>query len=259
MSAVNVQQRANSRMWRSARRVRAYESATLRPAEVAVLDALRDDLGGRVLEIGCGAGRVTGHLARLSDDLHAFDISSAMLTSASSRYPGVSFAPGDLRDMSGYADASFDAVTIRCNVLDILGPDERGVALAEVARMLRPRGVAVLCTHNLESARLRRMPTTLPAGSARQRLRSLAGMPLSLFNHLRLARHESAGDGYAILNDEAHRFAALHYYVSIAEQQRQFAAAGLELDAIFDARGARLTTAAAPPDSPDLHFIARRC
>ena len=87
MPGVDFQRRANARMWSSARRVHAYETAGLRPAEVVVLERLSDDLTGRVLEVGCGAGRVTGHLARISDDLHAFDISAAMLESARRSYP----------------------------------------------------------------------------------------------------------------------------------------------------------------------------
>lgn len=224
-----------------------------------MLERFREDLTGRVLEIGCGAGRVTGHLAALSDDVHAVDISPAMVDAARGAYPSVAFAVGDLRDLSGFADESFDALTAWCGVIDILPHAERQHALAEFARILRPGGLLVLDVHNLAHAPARRKPTDLPADSARQRLRSAAGLPVTLYRHRRLSRLEQTGDGYAVLNDEAHHFMALHYYVARDEQQRQLDAAGFDLLATIDREGTTLGPGEGSPRSADLHYVARRC
>lgn len=258
MPPVDHQERANTRMWGTRGLVREYATTALRPAEEAVLERFAGDLGGRVLEVGCGAGRVTAHMARLSPDVHAFDVSPDMVAAARAACPEVTFSVADLRDLTPFDDAGFDAVALWCNVADVLGHDERRRALAGLARMLRPGGLLVLCTHNLAAAPGRRRPTDLPHDSARQFLKSAAGLPVTLYNHHRLARHEQSGDGWAVLNDEAHRFRALHYYVDRVEQERALDAAGFELLEIVDRSGAALAPGEPAPDSQDLHYVARR-
>lgn len=258
MSPVDHQERANTRMWQSRGLVRQYATTRLADSEKAVLDRFRADFAGSVLEIGCGAGRVTGHTAAIAADMHAVDISPEMLAVARARYPGVRFDVGDLRDLSSFPDGDADVVAMWCNVVDILGHGERMTALAEVARILRPGGLLVLDTHNLASASRRRRPTDLPHESARQFVRSAIGLPVTLYNHRRLSRRELAGEGFAILNDEAHRFRALHYYVDRAEQERQLAAAGFDVIEIVDVAGAALGPQDDAPASASLKYVARR-
>ena len=245
-------------MWRGRSRVRDYATTGLSAGEAEVLARFREAFAGRALEIGCGGGRVTGHMAALSADVRAVDIAPEMLEYARPRYPSVEFSVADLRDLSVFADADADVVALWANIIDILGPRERAVALGELSRMLRPGGLLVLDTHNLAHAPQRRRPTDVPMDSPRQFVRSAAGMPVKLYNHRRLARHEQTGDGWAILNDEAHRFMALHYYVDRGEQERQLRDAGLELVAIIDVSGTALGPGDRAPRSPSLTYVARR-
>ena len=59
--------------------------------EHAVVDDLERIAGGRdpkamtVLEIGCGAGRMTRHLARIFGHVHAVDVSGEMIAQARAR------------------------------------------------------------------------------------------------------------------------------------------------------------------------------
>jgi SAM-dependent methyltransferase len=63
--------------------------------EHAVVDDLERIAGGRdpksmtVLEIGCGAGRMTRHLARIFGHVHALDVSGEMIAQARGRLAGI--------------------------------------------------------------------------------------------------------------------------------------------------------------------------
>src|SRR3954468_2730185 len=94
----------NSGVWPRGRFVGESSSRALRPVEVTLLVRYRDELRGRMLEIGCGAGRVTSYLADLADDLHGLDISPRMVATARGRVPSATFQVGDMTDLSPFAD-----------------------------------------------------------------------------------------------------------------------------------------------------------
>ena len=104
-----------------------------------ILDApLLDAAAGRdrVLEIGCGTGRLTRQL----DARHVvgIDISVAMLRLAQASYLSCALADGGALP---FAAASFDAVVVSNGVWRYL---DWSRAFAEVARVLRPRGVLAM-------------------------------------------------------------------------------------------------------------------
>src|SRR4029450_1162979 len=84
-SAAMAQNQAEmgTNFWRDANLVDAYDRTDLRPVEAILLDRYSEVLGGRVLELGVGAGRVTRYLCKLASELHGIDISSAMVRRAS--------------------------------------------------------------------------------------------------------------------------------------------------------------------------------
>lgn len=100
--------------------------------------------GSRVLEVGCGVGAQTVHLAARSPGalLTAVDVSRESLGQAAARVaaerPGarVRWRHGDLHDLP-FPDGSFDHLFV-CFVLEHL-PDP-AAALAAVRRVLRPGG-----------------------------------------------------------------------------------------------------------------------
>jgi SAM-dependent methyltransferase len=103
--------------------------------------------GSRVLEVGCGVGAQTVHLAAASPGAHivAFDISSHSLVQARARVAGLTAQPAEPRvawcraDLHGlpFADGAFDHMFV-CFVLEHL-PDPQQ-ALARFRRVLRPGG-----------------------------------------------------------------------------------------------------------------------
>jgi SAM-dependent methyltransferase len=253
----DLQERANERLWRRRNLVRKYAHEELRPSEARVLRDFAAELSGRALELGCGAGRVTGYMAALSDQVVAIDISPAMVEFARGAHPAVRFEVGDIRDLSAHASGSFDVIAAWCNVIDILGHAARGRFQDEARRLLAPGGVLVLCTHNIANRNSIRTPLDVRRDSLRGLAVDLARLPRAVYHRQRLRPHERVEDGYAILNDVSHDYMALHYYVARAEQERQLAERGFAVLACIASDGSTLAVDDPAPNSPDLHFVAR--
>jgi SAM-dependent methyltransferase len=98
----------------------------------------------RVLEIACGTGVVTRAMAAIlpqSTEIIATDLNPAMLEQATSISPKrpVEFRPADAMQLP-FADQSFDTVVCQFGVMFF--PD-KGKALSEMRRVLRPGGAAI--------------------------------------------------------------------------------------------------------------------
>jgi SAM-dependent methyltransferase len=144
------QHRANDQLWRSGgqRLVAAYANRVLRPAEVLLLVRHREALSGRVLELGCGAGRLTGYLVDIARAIVGIDISSAMVAYCRERYPRGTFREGDLRDLATIERGSFDVVVAAYNILDALTDAERAQVLDGIHAVLPPDGLLIFSSHN---------------------------------------------------------------------------------------------------------------
>jgi SAM-dependent methyltransferase len=252
-----MQRTANDRLWSGGERVAAYATRTLRPVEVVVLVRYRDQLTGRVLELGCGAGRLTGYLAEIGAAVHGIDLSAEMVAYSRRRYPRATFSQGDLRDLSAIPDGSWDAVVAAYNVIDVLSDSERVGLLDEIARVLMPGGLLVMSSHNRAIASRLGEPLRLGGRSARETVSTLVNLPRWRRNRRRLLPFERSESDYAILNDSAHDFSALHYYVTRDRQEAQLGAHGFELDACLDLDGWSVGPGDVS-DSSELHYIARR-
>jgi hypothetical protein len=98
---------------------------------------------------------------------------------------------------------------------------------------------------------------SLRSGRLKQAAASAARLPRSSRNHRRLRKQEESGPGYALVNDLAHDYSLLHYYVSPASQRRQLAANGFELLECRDLGGRVLDVGETAPDCSELHYVAR--
>ena len=110
-----------------------------------LLGAARD-----ALDLGCGMGRFTEALAPHLGSVLGLDLSPGMVTEARrrARHPNVRFAVGSGRDLDGVATGSVDLV-LAADVFPYLV--EAGLAdvhVAEMARVLRPGGAAVILNHS---------------------------------------------------------------------------------------------------------------
>lgn len=106
--------------------------------------------GCRVLDLGCGTGRVLGYLEEVCQSYLGVDASGEMVAAARARYPGFDFVVGDILYVPGVVEDSFDAVLLMHNVLDTLHPiQRRSLLLGRCLRWLPPDGVLVCSSHTL--------------------------------------------------------------------------------------------------------------
>lgn len=114
------------------------------PLELAMVEHFASLLSGqrRVLDAGCGAGRMMPHLAALGCQVEGVDLSPAMVR-RSRRDHGSFFAQvASLTDLP-FADGSFDGVFLWYSTIH--SPDT-GLPriMSEVRRVLRPAGLALV-------------------------------------------------------------------------------------------------------------------
>lgn len=250
-----AQARASDAAWSAGVHVATYANRQLRPAEVMLLVKYRDMLGGRVLEVGCGAGRVTGYLVALGGDVRGLDVSTAMVEHCTAAYPPGSFSKGDMRDLSAFEPGSFDVVVAAYAVLDVVNDAERRQALGEIHRVLAPEGLLIMSSHN------RAFKITGPVDTSRGLIGTaldLRRAPKRLHNRHTLRRYEVQRPDYAILNDSAHDYSVLHYYVTRDVEERQLSELGFELIECTDLDGRPVPRGESASEHPELHYVARR-
>jgi SAM-dependent methyltransferase len=97
---------------------------------------------GRVLDAGCGTGRVAIELARHGIAVVGVDVDPAMLVTARERAPEIDWRLGDLAttDLDG---AAFDVAVLAGNVLLFTAPGTEPAVLVNVAESVRPGGTVL--------------------------------------------------------------------------------------------------------------------
>ncbi|MER5888762.1 class I SAM-dependent methyltransferase [Streptomyces sp. NPDC001941] len=102
--------------------------------------------GARVLDAGCGTGRVMLRLAELGYDCVGVDLDSSMLEVARERAPRLPWFQADLAAFDpavlGVA-ADFDLVVAAGNVMPLVAPGTEAEVLKRLTAALRPGGLLV--------------------------------------------------------------------------------------------------------------------
>jgi SAM-dependent methyltransferase len=103
--------------------------------EARLVDAMLSR-GSRVLDAGCGPGRIGGHLASVGHDVVGVDIDPVLIAEAQKEHPAARWLVGDLAELdlpsAGIAEP-FEAIVCAGNVMTFLAPSTR----REVLRRLR--------------------------------------------------------------------------------------------------------------------------
>ncbi len=123
----------------------AAEGADL-AGEARMLDAMLDRRS-RVLDAGCGPGRVGAELAARGHQVVGVDVDPVLIEAAEADHPGPRWLVGDLAELDLAAlgePEPFDAAVIAGNVLAFVAPGTEPDVLARVAQHVRADGVIVV-------------------------------------------------------------------------------------------------------------------
>ncbi len=250
----------NDKAWATGDYVDAYATRDLHPAEIVLLVRYAKQLSGRVLELGCGAGRLLGYLTEFAAEAYGVDISEAMVARCRAGYPDAHVTVGSLIVPETWPAAPFDQIWMARNLIDVLEDDRRGRLLDQLSGFVAPGGLLIFSSHNLDSVGhqtslgwVRRAAWTPPITQVRYVRR--AG--LRRRNRRTLGARAFVGDGYAVINDDAQDYALLHYYVRRDDQEAQLDAHGWRLVECVDLDG-RPVARGEVSRSPDLHYVASR-
>ncbi|MBB5936473.1 class I SAM-dependent methyltransferase [Streptomyces zagrosensis] len=100
--------------------------------------------GARVLDAGCGTGRVMIRLAELGYDCVGIDLDASMLAVARGQAPELPWLQADLSEFDpaglGVA-ANFDLVVAAGNIFPLLAPGTEATVISRLAAALRPGGL----------------------------------------------------------------------------------------------------------------------
>jgi SAM-dependent methyltransferase len=214
--------KANSDFYASARVVSHYANNTsLSDSELKILarheEAIRR---AELLDIGVGAGRTVPHLRARAAHYAGIDYSQPMIDRCRERFPEAFLLRCDVRDLSPFANESFDAAYAIFNGLDELLPEERLRALGEIRRVLRTGGLFFFSSHNI-------------------------------------GWRSDVRDDPAIVMEQMMGADLPTYYIGPTQQVAQLDAAGFETIEVSDVNGDVVAGLTTSPD-PWLHYVARK-
>ncbi|QHD86046.1 methyltransferase domain-containing protein [Gordonia sp. JH63] len=103
--------------------------------------------GSRILDAGCGPGRVGGYLAEVGHDVVGVDVDPVLIQAAEEDHPGPRWLVNDLAELDLPArgiDEPFDLIVSAGNVMAFLAPSTRVTVLERLRAHLRDDGRAVI-------------------------------------------------------------------------------------------------------------------
>ncbi|WP_026919481.1 class I SAM-dependent methyltransferase [Gordonia shandongensis] len=105
----------------------------------------------RILDAGCGPGRVGGHLHRAGHRVTGVDVDPELVDAARTDHPGPDWRVADLADLDLVDDdgarSLFDAIVCAGNVMAFVAPDSEAVVLRRLAEHLASDGVLAVGFH----------------------------------------------------------------------------------------------------------------
>jgi SAM-dependent methyltransferase len=114
--------------------------------EARLVDAMLGR-GSRVLDAGCGPGRVGGWLARAGHDVVGVDVDPVLIAAAEEDHPGPRWVVADLAELdlpaAGVAEP-FDAIVCAGNVMTFLAPSTRRTVLVRLRAHVAAEGRAAI-------------------------------------------------------------------------------------------------------------------
>ena len=114
-------------------------------ADLPLWEELAADVEGEILDLGCGSGRVSLHLARRGHPVVGVDVSAGLVTELHDRASGLPVR-GIVADARRLAlEERFELVVAPMQLIQLFdGPAERTMLLRRIVDLLTPDGVAAL-------------------------------------------------------------------------------------------------------------------
>ena len=109
--------------------------------EARLIDAMVPR-GARILDAGCGAGRVGGLLAAAGHVVTGVDLDPELIAAAEQDYPGPTWRVGDLAELE--LPERFDVIVCAGNVMTFVAPDTRREILRRMRGHLAGNGRVVI-------------------------------------------------------------------------------------------------------------------
>jgi 2-polyprenyl-3-methyl-5-hydroxy-6-metoxy-1,4-benzoquinol methylase len=109
--------------------------------EARFMDALLAR-GSRVLDAGCGPGRISGELHARGHSVVGVDVDPALIEAARADFPGPHYVVADLATFES-DEKPFDAAVLAGNVLIFVAPESEQQVLTRIAAHVRPGGLVV--------------------------------------------------------------------------------------------------------------------
>ena len=104
---------------------------------------------GRVIDLGCGTGRMLAPLAQKGCSVVGVDLAEPMLRVAREKVAGADLVKANLVELDCLAEESFDAAVCLFSTLGMVaGQVERRRVVGHAFRLLRAGGIFVLHVHN---------------------------------------------------------------------------------------------------------------
>lgn len=230
--------------------------------------------GARVLDVGIGAGRTTSRLLPLAAAYTGIDVSEPLLDIARDAHPGADLRLLDAREIGTLPHGSWDVVLWSLNGIDVLDHAERGRFLDEAVRLLRPGGVLLFSTHNLDGPSCHERPwrpSLTPNPRPQRWVRALrlavryvryyahvGALAKSLRFYVGMRRQRQTGAGWALVPLRAHEFRFVCHFVRLGTAVGDLRARGLVVEAGVTRSGEQLPVDAERHGDDFAHLVCRR-
>ena len=230
----------NKRTYSSAKIVAKYlKENNLQKPEQAIFNILKSDLAGmRMMDIGIGTGRTSGHFINKVKSYIGIDYSEGMIQACRKRFrdaPNTSFEVMDMRTgLKEFSDNSFDFVLISFNSIDYIQYEERVEVLKEVNRILAPGKPFCFSTHNINFLKNGSSLGIKDLGTPLGLMRKMYIKSVSINNRKQLNQVNAP---YIIVNDGAHRFKLKTLYIDTTKQINDLKSFGFNNIRVFNSEG----------------------
>ena len=189
------------------------------PEEEMILKRYETHIRGKtVLDIGCGAGRMTLALKVLTKDYTGIDYSEGMINACKKRFESLKFIHCDASDMTVFDNESFDFVFFALSGIDCMSHENRMKIFNEIYRILKYGGVFAFSSHNLDDRSHGSVFNLFDI--------NIYNNIKKIFSYLKVRKQQIRTETYAILSDPYEGFGLLTYFIRKSDQVTQLKQSG---------------------------------